>query len=214
MKKILFGCLIIFVVGSVAAGVGFYYFIWSPIRDFAGKAEELATLDSQVENRQPYQAPTDEHLTQHQVDRFVSVQRSIRQSLGEDYQDIQAKIEELEERRKSGGEEAGFFEVAGLIQDVFSTLSQGKRAQVQALNETGFSLQEYDWVRQKFYQALGASWANSSLEQVLQAAREGDIGAITAQEELNASVPEVNRQLVAPYQEEFTQWAGFAFFGL
>ncbi|MEE8584163.1 MAG: hypothetical protein V3T83_04855 [Acidobacteriota bacterium] len=214
MKKILFGCLIIFLVGSVAAGLGFYFFIWSPVRDFAGKAEELATLDRQVENRQPHQAPADELLTRQQVDRFVSVQRSIRQSLGEDYQDFHAKIEELEQRRKSGGEEAGFFEVAGLVRDIFSMISQGKQAQVRALNEVGFSLEEYDWVRHKFYQALGASWANSSLEKILEAAQEGDIGAITAQEELKASVPEVNRQLVAPYQEEFTQWAGFAFFGL
>ena len=214
MKKILFGCLIIFVVGSVAAGLGFYFFIWSPIRDFAGKAEELATLDRQVENRQPYQAPADNLLNQQQVDRFVSVQRSIRESLGEGYQDFHVKIEEMEQRRKSGGEEAGFFEVAGLVQDIFSMISQGKKAQVGALNQVGFSLEEYDWVRHNFYQALGAAWANSSLEKILEAAQEGDIGAITAQEELKASIPELNRQLVAPYQEEFTQWAGFAFFGL
>lgn len=215
MKKILVGCLIVAVVGSIAAGVGLYYFVWSPLRDFANKAEELATLDEQVENRQPYEEPSDELLTQVQVDRFVSVQRSIRQALGEDYQDVHAKVEELDQRRKSGGQEPGFFEVAGLVRDVFGMISTSKRAQIEALNEAGFSLEEYSWVRQNFYQALGAAWANTSWEQVVQAAQDGEIEAITEQqEEIKASVPEANRQLVAPYQEEFNDWAGFAFFGL
>jgi hypothetical protein len=89
----------------------------------------------------------------------------------------------------------------------------GKRAQVAALNDTGFSLEEYSWVRQQVYAAAGLALAQMDLRDIANAAQSGE-REIPVEKTEAGDVPERNRELVKPYADKLREWLAFGFFGL
>ncbi len=214
MKKFLLGCLVFVVLAAVGLSVAGYFFVYAPIRDFANKMDEVARLDEQIENKSSHSPPSDNLLTQDQVSRFVKVQRSFQERLGDDYQGFRAKIEEIDQRKKAGGGDPGIMEMARLVGDFVGLVTGAKRAQVDALNANGFSLKEYEWVREKSWEAMGASFAYMDLEKIAEAARNGELGDVTGtSEEVRSSAPPENVALLKPYANEFENWAPVAWLG-
>jgi hypothetical protein len=76
-----------------------------------------------------------------------------------------------------------------------------KRNQVEALNRHDFSLQEYAWVRQQAYQALGQQVNVASLEQ---------IGATRPAQYASDQA----LALVEPHREQLAEMYVLAWFGL
>jgi hypothetical protein len=217
MKKWVFGCLGLLVLAGVAAGVGGYYFVYRPARDYMASFAQLKVvpqLDREVKNQEAFVAPAGGELTAAEVDRFLRVQAALRKSLGARLEELQAKYHTLQPNAGGEGHHPSFGEIMGALKDLSGLYVDAKRAQVDALNTEGFSLAEYDWARGCIYQAASIP-VDTGLRDAIHALASGqkpDLSKTT--NDASVVVPEKNRELVAPHVEELAQSAGLAFFGL
>ena len=95
----------------------------------------------------------------------------------------------------------------GAYSDLFKLIVEAKQVQVQQLNEYGFSLPEYQWVKEQVLGASGFPIAGFDLSQIM------NEGAETVTKVLE-DVPQQNVDLLAPYKENLEQYLSFSFFGL
>lgn len=211
-KKILLGCGILLVVGLVAGGILGYYFVYLPARDFvAGLSEvsQVVEMNAELDNQAGYTPPSDRLLTEGQVTTFVEVQRQMVSELDQRLAELKQKYE----RYGSGDAQPGLSELAGMWSDIKSVLFEAKQSQIRALNQQGMSIEEYRWVREEFYRAVGAEFVSVNLEQIAEAVKtqNPDLIGETSPDQM---APEANRQLVAPYKDEVTNWIAYAWLGL
>jgi hypothetical protein len=217
MKKWVIGCglaLLIVIVVGVGAG---YWFVYRPARAYiAGFRQlgEIAELDKRVANKSPFTAPDNGELTEATVTRFVKVQEDIQSRLGSRTTELKAKYDLIERAQKGEKRSASFGEVLGALKDLAGVIVEGKRAQIDALNQSRFSLEEYQWVRQQVYAAAGIALSEIDLRNVAGAAQSGQRNVEVKTAEITREVPEVNKELVKPYAQKLQEWMTFAFFGL
>jgi len=172
---------------------------------------EWPKLERQVRNKSSFAPPATGELTPVMVDRFVKAQQAIKAKLGTRVDELDRKYKALEQ---SGGSSPSFSEAMGALKDLGGLIMDAKRAQVEALNEHGFSVAEYEWVRGAVYAASGIPVETNFSELVERASRgELDSGESVGQA-VTGPVPEVNRELVKPHHQTLTDNAGMAFFGL
>jgi hypothetical protein len=217
MKKFLIGCFAIVVVLAVGGGIAAYHFLWRPAKALVAefsKLQEIPKLNQQIRNTSTFTPPADRELTSGDVERFVRTQQSIQVKLGQRLDEFSAKyrlLTQATDHKPSASELLNAYkDLAGLVVDV-------KRAQVDALNQNDFSLEEYDWIRRSVYEASGIP-INMDFEKILRAAAEGRKPDMEKREpttpETIVPVPEKNRTLVAPYTKELADRAVLAAFGL
>lgn len=221
MKKLLVGCLVILVILAVGLGVATFvlYRAASPAienaRAYLSGLSELGELERQVTNQAPYEPPPAGELSAAQVERFARVQDNVRQALGRRMDEIDAKYKDLS---TDSGRQPSFGELIGALGDLADVFVQAKRFQVTALNQEGFSMEEYNWVRGRVYQAAGVEVVgNLDLEKIAAAVREGTgVESVDAPSlpDMKVNVPEANRALVKPYLPRMDEWIPLAFFGL
>jgi len=107
-----------------------------------------------------------------------------------------------------------------VYQQMLSTVTEAKKSQVKAINEVGYSLEEYNWVRERVLEAAGLGVYSFGIEQLAQAAEQDGSQALqTLENEMQANIneaniPQANIDLVKPYLEELPEYLGFASFGL
>lgn len=219
-KKIALGCLGVFLIVVVGGGFWGYHSFVKPmmgnVTAIQASAQDINEKNNQIRNRSSYSPPQTGELTENQVDQFVSVQQEIRHGLENVLTEFQEKYDELgqtwEERDPT------FREMMNVGGDLLGLYSDAKQVQVDALNNAGFSLEEYRYVQQSFYQALGVELFSYNIDQIARAAAEGNINIdmeeFEAAQEQMREVPERNRQLVAPYADSSEDWLIFAFWGL
>lgn len=226
-KKVLFGCLVAFLVAVVGGGILFYQFVYKPGREMvrAGVEQvkglaslgELEEMNAEIDDHSPYAPPADGELTPEQVERFLAVHRGVREALGPRWQQLEQRWE-AESGAAAGGGEPGLGDVLAVWRDLGTVATEAKRAQVAALNAQDFSQQEYEWVRNQVYLALGSGAMAVSLDEVSRALREGGLEGLdtlsTGNEELERQVPQRNVELVEPHREELQEWAPLALLGL
>lgn len=215
MKKVGIGCAIVggvMVIALVVAGM------WAArtAKDYLeGYAElsKIPELNEQVANQSPYQAPADGRLTARQVEQYVSVQQSIREELGRRFRALEEKYDRLSETVEAEGRDANVREILQAWSDIVALVMDAKRAQVDALNETNLSLQEYHWIRTQTLMALGYGAIGFDLEalaedpsNVLNAAQQADTPDMEAMQH--------NRALLTDYEESMEDWIALGFFGL
>ena len=217
MKKWVFGCLGLLLLVGGGAGVGAYYFVYRPARDYMASFTQLRVvpqLNQQVKNQDAFTAPAGGELTAEQVDRFLRVQEALRKSLGARLDELQAKYHTLQPNADGNGQHPSFGQIMGALKDLSGLYVDAKRAQVEALNAEGFSLAEYDWTRGCIYQAAGIP-VDTGLRDAIHALASGqkpDLSHVS--DGTSAAVPDKNRELVAAHVDELAQGAGLAFFGL
>lgn len=216
MKKLGIGCLVALVLlgglGLVAAYL-IYDRVYKPASEYVGSFKELgaiAELERGVKNTAPFAEPTSGELNEELVERFVAVQDAMRASLGTRLEQLKEKYDQIERTRKARGNEATFRDGMAALKDLTSTLVQAKRAQVEALNAAGFSVEEYEWVRRQVYSGLGVVVSGLDVKELARAAREGgkQVEAGLGQ------VSEHNRELVRRYEKKLREMAPLVFFGL
>jgi hypothetical protein len=212
MKKLLLGCLGVSVLLLIAGGALGYFYVYKPAKSFvAGIAqfEEVPKLNAQIENKSAFSPPEGGLLTQELVDRYMSAQQSLRTRMGPKIAELEVKYKAFEQDSER---QPSVSEMLGAIQDLGSLIVEAKRSQVAALNEHGFSLAEYEWVRGTMYQALGVPLGTTFQDAIRQAS--GDQTAAMPMEPMSPQVPEVNKQLVAPFADKLQESVALAFFGL
>ena len=222
MKKILVGCLIVFVIALAGLGVaGFYAFRWArpmieSTSNYLDRAREMSRLGDRIANRSTYAAPENGQLTSTQVERFVAVQTRVRDELGTRWSDIETKSAQLREKTRENQRDLTFAEFTAVFSDLGGIYLEARRAQVNALNVQKFSDAEYTWVRRRVYEAAGMEIAGGiDMSKIEALAREGGLtSSVTIPEMAKPNVPDANIRLVKPHLAKIKEWLPMAFLGL
>lgn len=219
MKKLLLGCAGVLVICAIALGVGAYYLYRAAApmvenaRTMFDGLGQVADLEKNVQNRSSYTAPATGELSKEQIDRFVRVQEHVRSTMGKRIDEIEAKYRYLRDSAK----EPSLSELMSSLREMLGLIAEARRAQIDALNEEGFSSSEYSWVRSRIYEAAGVELTGAiDFQAIAEAARKGTgFDAIQLPKEpLAGTVPERNRELVKPHVKRIGEWVPLAFFGL
>lgn len=240
MKKFVIGCGLALLLVGIAGSVAFYYFVYKPARTFVASLTDLgqlAELDAKVTNTQAFTAPVDDALTDAQVRRFTAVQEALHARMGARASELQAKYKAIDAR---GRENVGMAEAVGAYRDLFGVIGEAKQAQVEALNAQNFSLDEYAWVKARFYEAAGVTVTGIDFRELAGKVQSGDLKALqemvadasktargtatsaetgeastpTAIDTPGVGIPDANKALVAPFKDKVSTWMLYAAFGL
>jgi len=210
MKNFAIGCAAVLVILTVG-GVGVVWFKFGDdisagidaVQGVAKLAPQFEELNDSIENRASYAPPADGELSEDAFQRFLAAQRQMRTELEGRLEELQSKYEALEQEIDERGGQAGISDMMGAYGDLADLLVDAKRAQVEAINDHDFSLQEYNWVRDQVYRAIGESVAVAAIA-----------ANPTASTEFQASVPEATREMVEPHREELMKAHVLAWWGL
>ena len=216
MKKILIALLVFFMLAGIATvGVGYYIYrqVRSTVTQFA-ELGQLPDIERGVRVRGGFVPPASEELTEAQVARLVRVQTQVRTRIGERIAALETKYKALTEKTQASLSDAPALIAA--YRDLAAVLIDAKRTQVDALNETGLSLEEYRWIRSQAYRALGAPYVDMDIGRLVDDVRAGKTPAEPAQ--LQGSIgpagPEANRKLIEGVKKQLEQNLALASFGL
>jgi hypothetical protein len=205
MGKVLVGCLVVVVLVVAGGGAAGYLLLIKPYTEAVGSAirvaEEYGQLNDAVENRAPYAAPDDGVVQDVQFERFLAAHRAMRGQLEGTLRELDARYRALEREFEEEGREPGLRELFGAYRDLGELYLTAKRAQVDALNAQRLSLEEYAWIRNQAYAALGQQVAIASLEGQRTGAPVGQ-------------APVANVELVSPHEQELLEHYVLAWFGL
>jgi len=210
MKNFAIGCAAVLVILTVG-GVGVVWFKFGDdisagidaVQGVAKLAPQFEELNDSIENRASYAPPADGELSEDAFQRFLAAQRQMRTELEGRLEELQSKYEALEQEIDERGGQAGISDMMGAYGDLADLLVDAKRAQVEAINDHDFSLQEYNWVRDQGYRAIGESVAVAAIA-----------ANPTASTAFQASVPEATREMVEPHREELMKAHVLAWWGL
>jgi hypothetical protein len=216
MKKLAIGCLIVIVVAGIAGAIALYYVSRQFTSTLSQVAEvgAVAEIERGVRNQAPYSPPSSGELTAAQVEKLVQVQSQVRTRLGERFTEMERKYKELSEKTEATALDLP--QLMAAYRDLAAAWVEGKRVQVDALNATGLSLEEYRWIRSQAYAALGIPVMDVDIARIIEDAKSGRTssmpGAISGS--LGASGPEGNKALVEPHREQLERSAALAALGL
>jgi hypothetical protein len=215
MKKVAIGCLIVLVIGGIAAA-GLVYYGYTKVKSTVAQLAELgqvADLERSVRNQSPFTAPDSRELTASQVERLVQVQTRVRDRLGASGAAIERNYKTLIDKKDTTVTDLPA--LLGAYKDMARALVDAKRAQVEALNELNLSLGEYRWIRSESYRALGIPFVDMDLGQMAERAREGgQAGTIQLNGAVGDKGPEANVKLVEKYRKRLEDYMALASFGL
>ena len=205
MPKILVGCLVVLLVVVVGGGGAGYFFVIKPAWEFATDVGQFATefeeLNKSVERTGRYSPPDDGQMTAEQFQRFLVAQREMRSGLEDRLKELDEKWQEMSDEIRARDDEPRISEIITAYRDLGDLILEAKRQQVQALNRYQFSLEEYAWVRQQVYQALGEEVAVVAF---------GSHDQPQRQRRISDEVIE----MVSPHREELMEGYALAWFGL
>jgi hypothetical protein len=207
------GCGVTALVFLVIAGAAAWWFVGRPIVDAfqaLQRIERLGSLEERVADRRPYAAPADGLLQAEQVERFIAVQRHMERELAWRVERLGRLMEDFDRRRPDGLELVMLAETYG---EMLRLLVEVLEVQVSALDDQGFSAQEYAWVRWEVLRAAGYGGVGYDVDGFVRPLM-GDEAGPVAPRPAPAPVPEANRALVERYREALEQTAELALLGL
>ena len=215
MKKLAIGCLVLLILLAVAAAVG-SYLIYQKVTTTVGEFAQLSQvpeLERSVRNRASFVPPASGELTESQLQRFLRVQEAVRSRLGARAAEFEQNYRTLLEK-----EQATALDIPQLVRayrDVAVGYVDAKRAQVDALNETGFSLDEYRWTRMQVYAALGVPMMDLDVAQIIDDVQKGRPPDVPERVmTIGPSGRRMNQGLVERHRKFLEDNAALAFFGL
>ena len=216
MKKALLGCAVVAVLLAVVGGTLGYFYVYRPAKQYVAsfsQLQEVPKLNAQIRNKAAFIPPQGGELTEGMVDRFMKTQDALRARMGTRLEELDRKYKAFDQARGEGTSTPSFSEAFEALKDLGGLIVDAKRAQVEALNQNGFSLAEYEWTRSAVYQAIGVQ-VTEGFEEAIRNAPGNQTAMKDAMKQVMADVPEVNRKLVEPLKEKLTENMPLAFFGL
>jgi hypothetical protein len=217
MKKVAIGCLVVLVLGCVVVG-GVAFWAYRRVQQTVAQFSELAqvpAIERQVVVKDPFVPPASEELTPNQLDRFLGVQAAIRERLGVRFAEFEQQYKVFAEKDKPDITDVPTL-IAG-YRDLALMWLDAKRSQVDALNAAKLSLDEYRWIRDQTYKALGIPYVDLDLGKIADDIRSGQTSANTPGQ-LRGSIgpagPEANRKLVEAHRKQLESNVAMASFGL
>jgi hypothetical protein len=221
VKKVLLGCFIVLVIALIGFGIaGYYAYRWAQpmiqsTGDYLERAREMTRLGERVQNQSSYAPPANGELTPAQVDRFLAVQARVRDELATRWTEIERKSSEIRRKTENKGE-LTFAEFTSVLSDLSGIYTDGRRAQVNALNVQKFSDDEYAWVRRRVYEAAGMEIAGGiDMSAIEKFARDGARQSnMTLPDLPKLDVPPANSKLVRPHLAKLKESLPIAILGL
>ena len=215
MKKLAVGCAVLLLVGMVGAAGASYYTYRKVSSAFAGFADlgSLPEIERSVRNQRPYEPPAAGEPSAAQVERLLEIQGAVRTRLGVRVNEIEHRYQRL--LAKDSATVVDGPELLSAYRDLAGAYMDGKRAQVDALNRAGLSLDEYRWIRSRAYGALGMSLLDVDVSRILEDVKAGRPPAVPATR--TAAAPSASPELrarVEPHRKALESNIGLAFFGL
>lgn len=205
MPKFLVGCLVVLAVLVIGGGTAGYFFVIKPAWNFASDMGQFATeyqsLNAEVERTAPYTPGSDATLNPEQFERFLVAQREMRSGMEQRLGELEEKWQAMKADMEQDGREVNFIEMVTAYRDLGGLLLEAKRNQVQALNRYQFSLQEWAWVRNRAYQALGEEVAVASFGE-------------QAPAQFTRQVSDEEVAMVSDHREALMEGYALAWFGL
>lgn len=205
MGKFVAGCLIVLVVVVVGGGGVAYFMFLKPGMDFAGDVvrfgQEFQEINEGLEDRSRFQPPSSGALDEDRFQRFLGAQGQMRERLSARLSELEAKYETIQADLDAADAEPSMRQMANAYRDLGDLLLEAKRAQVEAINDHDFSLEEYTWTRNQVYRAIGQQVAVAGVGE------EGNAGA-------GSSVDADTVALVEPHTEELMETHVLAWWGL
>lgn len=216
-KKIALGCLGVALVVLIGGGYLTYTFVYKPVMGSMESLQQVHQQNEQIENQSTYSEPADGELTETQVERFVAVQKQIQTGVENRLTEFQQKYEQLDSELQN--REPTIREIMNAWGDIMGLYTDAKQIQVEALNDHDFSLEEYRFVQQRFYQALGVELFAYNIDEIAAAASQGDFQNMNPEEfrkvqQEMEQVPEINRELASQYADSADAWLVFSWWGL
>ena len=216
MKKLLIAVLVVVAVLCIAA-VGAGYYVYRQLRSAVTQVAELGQIpeiERGLRVRGGFVAPRSEELTESQVTRFMRVQTQVRERIGGQFAEFEKKYKALAQK-----EHATIGDAPALLaayRDMAAVWMDAKRTQVEALNDAGFSLEEYRWVRDQAYRAVGVPFVDLDISKLMQEAAAGRTADAPAQLRgaFGPNGPEANRRLIEAFKKQLENNLALASFGL
>ncbi len=209
MKKLAIGCAVLLVLGVAGIAAAPYLISRTVTSAAEGLLEELSSLpelERSVRNRGPYIPPAPGQPSRAQVERLVEVQQAVRSRLGPRVAELERRYHRL--RTRNNHDLSDYREYA-------ATYLDAKRAQVEALNRAGISLDEYRWTRAQAYAALGVPLVDYDLSRIVADAKEGgQTGAPAHPATAGSTGSPAVKELVEPHRKVLEENAALASFGL
>lgn len=222
MSKLAIGCVGLLAVG-VAGAAGASYYAYHKVSSAVAPLYDLGSvteIEGSVRKQGPYTPPASGEPSPAQVERLLEVQRAVRARLG-------ARADEFYHRYRRYFEpvDGATARVGGAVDsamlgfrmslDLAGIYVDGRRAQVEALNRAGLSLEEYRWTRARVYAALDVPLPAVDIAGILAAVKEGREPALPAHfmAETPTGSPAL-RRTVEPHRKVLEENVGLAFFDL
>ncbi|HEY9505662.1 MAG TPA: hypothetical protein VIQ27_06805 [Gemmatimonadales bacterium] len=215
MKKLAIGCAVLLVLGGVGAAGASYVAYRKVSSAFAGFAElgSLPELERSVRNQRPFQPPPAGEPGREQIGELLEVQQAVRARLGERADQIERRYRRLLAKDKATAVDLP--ELISAYRDLAAAYMDGKRAQVEALNRAGLSLEEYRWTRSRAYAALGMPLLDVDVSRMIEDVKTGGQPSAPSLRLAGASSGSTAvRKLVEPHRKALEANIGLAFFGL
>lgn len=199
------GLILVIVLGlGVHFGLKWLGFSMESFKRFG----ELDRLNSQVTDQSAYVPPSDLRLTEGQVEKFVVIQRVMKDSMEQEASAFETSIKELESKFKGTNVQLSPREAVRYWNDLSQMLVNVKRVQVEAINAEELSLEEYRWVAS---QALAAMGMPNVVMDITNPKKMMEAGETQAEA---VPVHPENAKLIMPHQELLSETLLFALFGM
>ena len=106
-------------------------------------------------------------------------------------------------------------EIISAYRDLAAAYMDAKRAQVDALNRAGLSIEEYRWTRSQAYAALGMPLMDLDIARLIEDVKEGrQVTAPAFRMTVPAAGSPATTRLAEPHRKALEANVGLAFFGL
>lgn len=218
MKRLLTWCLVglgilgVLVVIALTAG---YLLLYRPYIAPLGYVASGARLEERLTNRSRYVPPAGGRVSEEQVTRFVHVEERIEAVVGSRIEFVRTGYDELLRAAADGARGPTRREAHRALGAIGPVFMRAKSAQIDALNEMGFSKAEYQWVRSQVYAEAGLTLSRLDLEAILSPDDqrfEQIISVRTTRPDDIVRQPDA--QLVERYLPKLKEWLALAFFDL
>ena len=216
MKKVAIGCAVVLLLGCVIVG-GLAFWAYRRVQQTVAQFSELAQvpeIERQVRVKDAFVPPASDELSSSQLEQLLKVQAAIRERLGARFAEFEKQYKVFSEKDK-----ATLTDVPTLIagyRDLALMWLDAKRGQVEALNQVNLSLEEYRWIREQSYKALGIPYVDFDIGKIAEDIRLGqttnDPGQLRGS--ISPSGPESNRKLVEGHRKQLESNVAMASFGL
>ena len=216
MKKLAIGCgFVLVLVGIVVAGASYYVYrqasaTFAQLRELG----QVPQIESSVRNRSTFTPPASEVLTAGQVERLLKVQGLVRQRLGQRFTELQTKYKTFIDKKDTTALDLPALVAA--YRDVAAAWMEAKRSQADALNSVDMSLDEYRWIRNQAYRALGAPYVDFDVAKLIEGIKNNrttiEPGRILGS--IGPTGPDANRKLIEPFKHQLEENLPLASFGL